>query len=196
MLFRSDLDLSALALGEVSREGRVYVAPVEPCVRVQTPTVTLATGVDGAFAGLAVAGAFADFVSRAEQALLDACLAAKASWLRRDVSDESLRDNFRSFVSDGVLRVKVDAGVAAFDADGQAIGADEIPAGARARAVLELARVCFGRAEFGGIWRLTQVQLVRAPELLLTPEPAPAEPVADAEPDAAADLAESVEEFL
>ena len=69
-------------------------------------------------------------------------------------------------------------------------------AGARARAVLELARVCFGRAEFGGIWRLTQVQLVRAPELLLTPEPAPAEPVADAEPDAAADLAESVEEFL
>lgn len=190
-----DADVSALALGEVAREGRVYVAPLEPALSVQTPPLALATGVDGPFAGLAVSGAFAEFAERAEAALLEACLAAKSAWLRRDAPDDALRASFRSFLADGVLRVKAD-GVQVFDADGLVTAAEEAPAGARVRAVLDLARVCFGRAEFGGIWRLRQVQLVPDAALQLTPEPAGPDPDAAGPAEPEDDLAEGVDEFL
>lgn len=191
-------DLSALDLGPSTKEHRVYVAPLDPPLTVQTPPVTLASSLDpehgATFALLATSGAFLDFVRATEAAVLDRVVEKRAELLRKEVDPDALKTNFKSFVDDsGVLRVKVADDLAVFDAAGQVVGHEELPDGSRVRCVLELSRVCFGRAEFGAVWRVKQVQRVAGGPCLITAEP-DGDSHGEEEPDE--DLADGVEEYL
>jgi hypothetical protein len=63
----------------------------------------------------------------------------------------------------------VPSDVAVFDADCRtpACATDVLRAGAQVRCVLELARVCFGRTEFGAQWRVVQAAPCPAPVCLI-----------------------------
>lgn len=190
-------DLSALALGPSVKEDRVYVAPLDPPLLVQTPPVTLLSSLGGdddggaTFALLDTAGPFLDFVRAAEAAVIEAVVAKRAELFRKDMDPDALRANFKSFVSDaGVLRVKVADDLVVFDASQRAVGHEEASEGARVRCVLELSRVCFGRAEFGAVWRLKQVQGVPGGPCLLTEE-APGAVASEEE-----DLADAVDDYV
>lgn len=193
------VDLTALDVGPSAKEHKVYVAPLDPPLAVQTPPVTLASSLEDGqtFALLETSGAFLAFVRAAEAAVLDRVVEKRAELLRRDVDPDSLRANFKSFVTDaGVLRVKVADDLAVYDASQQVVGREEAAEGARVRCVLELARVCFGRAEFGAVWRLTQVQRVAASPCLITPEPEQPDDPAEADLGEEDDLADAVEDYM
>lgn len=170
--FRS-VDLQALEFEPVAKHNRLYVAALAPTLRVQTPPVQLATalGDDEPFALLRPTGPFAQFLRDAEARVLATCVQRKGEWFPHEVDDDELRHNFKSFfVGDdgGSFKVKVLPGeLAVFDAAGAPAGPEEAGAGCHVRCVLELARVCFGRREFGAMWRLAQARVVDVPPCLI-----------------------------
>lgn len=186
----SAIDLSsAFKLNEAAKEHKVYVSHLEVPVTVTTPPLTLDTPIDPTSASFAVLSQggpqFTAFLENVQSALLDAVVANKLAVLGRAVSDETLKTNQKTFLDDDAVKVRVTDDVHAFDVVGRAVDVDHIPAGSRVRCVLELARVCFGRAEWGGMWRVVQV---RACETCHIP---------DADPEESEeDLADAVEEYL
>ena len=152
----------------LTRNESVYVALLNPPLTVATPTSTLLTslapGPDDenlpAFALLKVNAASLATLKAVEAAALEACFKNKATWLREDLDDDTLRASFKSFVDEEskTLKVRVSEGVAAFDSDRVQL---PLPAeGAKVKAVLELSRLTFGKTECGLIWRLRQVKVV------------------------------------
>lgn len=163
-----------LAFCPIEREGKLYVVKLKDRVVVQTPVMTLTTPlVDGdgdplPFATLAAPGPFGAFVRRVEGLVLDACLANKADWFRKDLDDDALRAGFKSFLRpNGTLKVKVPEDAAVFDADKRPIAPGDLGAGTQVRAILELSRVSFGKTEFGAMWRLVQARAVATPQCLI-----------------------------
>ena len=117
-----------------------------------------------------MAGAFAAWLRGAEAWVLDECVRRKSEWFHREVDDDALRLRFKSFFrpDDGAFKVKAPEGeVALFGVDGSPVGPEELPAGQHVRCVLELSRFCFGRQEFGAMWRLVQARVVHVPECLI-----------------------------
>lgn len=167
--YYTTVDLAAQAFEPLAKQNKLYVAALSPPLTVLTPPVQLASALDDAddFAYLRPAGAFAAWLRGAEAWVLDACIANKAAWFRKDVDDDALRHNFKSFFrDDGQFKVR-SAGATVFGVDGAPAGLEEATEGRHARCVLELTRVCFGRQEFGAMWRLVQARLVDVPPCLI-----------------------------
>ena len=172
------IPVDSLEFSPLAKEAKVYVSRVSwrgAGLLVQTPPLALldplvdADGEPAACARLVPKGALAKFLRDVEAALLAAVLARKAEWFRRGIPDDALRAGFKSLFSvtgPCVYRARVADEVAAFDAARNAIHPADLPPGT-VRAVLALDRLCFGKTEFGGVWRLVQVQAVPPPKCLI-----------------------------
>ena len=170
-----EADLGAVTFEPVEQVNRLYVSYLTQPLAVVTPPVELASslGEDAQFLYIRPTGGFAQFLRDVEALVLNESMRQKVTWFRRDVEDEVLRHNFKSFFrEDGAFKVKVQGEPPVFDAEKNAVGAEEATPGKLARCVLELVRVCFGRQEFGAVWRLAQVRLVEVPPCLIQDEPA------------------------
>lgn len=177
---RLGASLAPERFGAVAKTGGLYAACLASPLVVQTPVVRLAGPPTESHAHLGLPPGFARFAREAERLVLDAALARREDWFRRAVDPGALRASFKSFVRDDArevrdgdgpasaaawLRVRVSDDLAAFDAAGEPLDADDLVdlGGARVRAVLRLDRACFGRTEFGAVWALDQLQLAPAP---------------------------------
>lgn len=178
-----EADLGAVTFEPVEQISRLYISNLTQPLAVVTPPVELVTSLtdDAPFVYIRPTGGFAQFLRDAEARVLDESMRQKVAWFRREVEDDVLRHNFKSFFrDDGAFKVKVQGEVPVFDATKSPVGAEEAAAGTLARCVLELVRVCFGRQEFGAMWRLTQVRLVEVPPCMIDDEPdEPDEPDAE-----------------
>lgn len=211
--YYTSVDLSsALCVGPAIKDNKVYIAPLETPLTIQTPPLTLVGDVthESTFAHLGVPTQFRAFLRSVETALLDAVLDNKDRVLGgRTVSDETLRANLKSFVTcetdetgetgetgtdTSDLKVRVSDSLDIFDSSKQAVGIEDARDGCRVRCVLELSRVCFGRAEWGGMWRLVQIQVCNQACLIDHEDPEDAEDAEDAEDSE--DLADVVEEYM
>lgn len=149
--------------------GNVYVAKLARPLWVQTPPLTLVTpmeegGEPQTHAVVRVPAAFARFARGMEERVLEVCVANKGTWFRRAVSDASLRTGFKSFCPAGdELKIRVPRDALVFDTDGRLVARAAAQPGTRVRCILELAKVCFGRTEFGAMWSLLQAQTLPAP---------------------------------
>ena len=163
------VDLTTLSFEPVAKQGKLYVANLSPALSVLTPPVELATPLDSdaPFAYVRPAGDFARFLHDVEAFVLDQCLKRKSEWFRKDLDDDALRNNFKSFFREGEFKVKVAGEVAAFGIKKEPIGPEDVRVGQQVRCVLELERVCFGRQEFGAMWRLVQVREVEVPACMI-----------------------------
>ena len=170
------VDLRAQAFEPLAKHNSLYVAALSPPLTVVTPPVQLETALaeqEAPFAYLRPAGAFAAWLRGAEAWVLDECVRRKSEWFHREVDDDALRLRFKSFFrpEDGAFKVKAPEGeVALFGEDGLPVGPEEVPPGQHVRCVLELSRFCFGRQEFGAMWRLVQARVTRVPECLIADE--------------------------
>lgn len=158
----------------IEREGKLYIVKLKDKLVVQTPVLTLTTplvddeGDPLPFATLAVPSQFGAFARRVEALVLDACVANKAEWFRKDLDDDALRTGFKTFLRpNGTLKIKVPEDAAVFDADKRPIAPGDVAAGTQVRAIIELSRISFGKTEFGAMWRLVQARAVATPECLI-----------------------------
>ena len=164
---RVDLERD-VSFASCEKEGGMYVVRLDPPLLVQTPVVEVASDLDQdeAFAYLEPRGAFLQFVRDVEAFIVSEAIRHKAEWLPRlpHVDDEDLSRRFRSFVAEseagGPRRLKTRVLPASFVAYDEAGVECEgvVRAGSTVRAVMELSRVCFGRSEFGALWRLLQTR--------------------------------------
>ena len=165
-----DVDVhAALAFDPVVKVNKLYVASLTEPLQVLTPPLELVTPLesDEPFALLRPMGRFAEFLKTVEARVLEMCVQHKVEWFRKDVDDDALRTNFKSFFrEDGSFKVKT-VDVAVFGADKGPVGPEEATAGKTVRCVLELTRICFGRQEFGAMWRLSQARVVEIPRCLI-----------------------------
>ena len=178
---------------------RLYIVPVEPALTIISPPVQTTTSLedDVPFVYIEPKGAFADFLKQSEDTILDACLANKATWFATQHEDDALRRGFKSFFKeDGTFKLKVPNDAAFFDAKGQPIGREDVPAGTTVRLALELSRVCFGRHEFGSTWKLLQAKLVNTECLITEEEEEPAEAAEAVPEDPSIDDDSDAHEFL
>lgn len=171
--YYTTVDLTAQAFEPLAKRNKLYVAALSPPLLVQTPPVELATSLgdaDAPFAYLKPVGQFAEWLRSVEAWVVDTVIERKEEWLAsRGMDDDALRHNFKSFFrdEDGGFKVKVEEDVAMFGVDASPAGVEEAVAGQSVRCVLELSRVCFGRQEFGAMWRLAQARLVDVPPCLI-----------------------------
>lgn len=176
----------AIALDAVAKQNKLYVANLSTPLRVSTPPVELCTPLtqDAPFVLVKPSGRFAAFLRDVEAEVLRQCVDRKKEWLRKEVDDDEVRSRFKSFFAeDGAFKLKAHGEVAVFDEDGNPAGPEEASVGRHVRCVLELTRVCFGRQEFGAIWRVEQARLARVPPCLL--------PEADVDPEPEAEGGEA-----
>ena len=162
------VDLSSLCFEPVAKQGKLYVANLGPPLQVLTPPVELVTAIEQPFAYVRPAGDFAAFLRRVEEVVLEESIRRKAEWFRKDIDDDALRHNFKSFFREGGdFKVKVAEDVCAFSLRKEPLGPEDVRVGQTVRCVLELGRVCFGRQEFGAMWRLVQAREVEVPPCLI-----------------------------
>lgn len=168
------VDLASLAFEPVVKQNKLYVATLTTPLTVLTPPVQLASAIvpDTPFAYVRPTGDFAQFLRDTEAHILQSCIEHKAEWFRKEVEDDALRQNFKSFFRGDDFKVKVDEQAVLFDAHKQPIGPEDVAEGAYARCVVELTRVCFGRQEFGAMWKLVQARVVDVPPCLIEDEAA------------------------
>ena len=159
------VDPRAIGFGALSRDGTRYSVPFLTPLFVRTPALEVATplevnGETQPHAMLHVPDDLARFFSSVEKAVLDACIERKQEWFGgRRMEDDELIAGFRSFVQPPAgIKVKVDLDVAVFDKEKTATDAADVEPGTRARAVLHLDKITFGRTEFGVLWRLVQLR--------------------------------------
>lgn len=184
----------AVELSAARKDERVYVSDLTAPISVLSPTVTL-DSVSGPFAWLRVNDAFAGVLSQVDSNVVDAVTARKDEVLGKPVTDEFLREHYKTFLDGDVLKVRVDPDVTVFDHLARGVFLDEVPLGARVRCALDLRRVCFGRAEWGAMWRLVQLRTLPDGECVVAlDDEGPGEEDPEA-PGDDPDLADSVDEF-
>ena len=147
--------------------GTVYFVPFSKPVRVQTPVLKLVEF--DSSAAFKVPRAFAAFVANFEEHLFRAAVANKKLWFKKDLSEESLRASFKTFLAGCTFRAKVGDDVAAFDDEGDHMDPAEIRLPTGVRCILELDGICFGRTEFGGMWSISQLRATEARKCLIDP---------------------------
>lgn len=196
-----DVALAPEAFAPLEKVGPVYVARMAQPLLVQTPPVTLASPLDDEdgtplpHVHITLSRQFQQFVQRAEDLVLSACLANKVAWFRRPLEDASLRASFKPFfkAGSGTLKVKVPRDALVFDDSGILLCHEDVPPGTSVRCLLELSRVCFGRTEFGAMWSLRQAQRVASPA---AQPKCMIDPSADCSPVQPDDLHSDLHEFV
>lgn len=155
------VDLSALQLEPLGKEGRIYVAKFAGGgLRIQTPAVTVRSVVEGA-AWITPTGPFRDFLRHTEDALKALARAHAGAW---NISEDQVDQSFKSFFDGDAFKVRLHAEFAAFGTDGEDLDEEGAEVqGATARLLLELDRVSVGKTEMGGLWRLVQLRLAAPP---------------------------------
>lgn len=169
---RVDLDdhLHPEGFGPLEKLGGLYASRLQSPLVVQTPPVTLASGLEddegspASHAYLLLPKSFAAFACEVEARVLEAAMANKGTWFRRrTVTEDALRAGFKEFCkATGHLKVKVPADALVFDDQGGVVR-EPVEAGTVVRCLLQLDRVCFGRTEFGAMWSLVQAQVAPPP---------------------------------
>lgn len=169
-----DVDLSALVFEPMVKENTTYVVPLASPLRIQTPVMTLSSPlVDEQsellpFVYLTATGPFLEFLKKVETMILDTCLANKKEYFRKALDDDALRNCHKSFFRGSALKVRVPRDVVVFEAEnGLPIEPEAVVAGARVRVILSLHRICFGKTEFGAVFRAEQMQLAPTPACLI-----------------------------
>lgn len=167
--FRS-VDVASVGFEPLEKDNNLYVARLSPPLQVQTPPVQLGSALDpdnATFVYIRPTGQFKGFLESVEAWILAKSIEHKAEWFRREVDDEVLRHNFKSFFRDANFKVRVEPEVPVYD-KGVLVGHEEATEGRHVRCVLELVRVCFGQREFGGMWKLVQAGLVEEQPCLIS----------------------------
>lgn len=157
----------------LTRDGGVYVSARTPPLLIHTPTVTLSSDLvenddTATFANLKVKASAAQFFKDVEDAVLALAIERKGSWFREDIPDEVIAQSLRSFIDEGMLRVRVADEIVAYDPAKAKV--DLPPKGTKVRAVLELARITFSKTQFGAVWNLKQVRLTEESTYLFDEE--------------------------
>ncbi len=156
------VDLAAVALEPLVKEGRIYVAKFAGGpLCVQTPALTVRSVVEGA-AWIAPTGPFRAFLHQAEATLKDLARANAGDW---NISEDQVERSFKTFFdAEKGFKVRLHPDFAAFGVDGEDLDEDSTELqGATARLLLELDRVSVGKTEMGALWRLAQIRLAAPP---------------------------------
>lgn len=163
------IDLPSLSFEPVVKQNKLYVANLTNPVVIQTPPVALVSSLaeDVPFVYIRPTSEFAQFLKSVEAFVLEQSIRNRVDWFRKDLDADALRHNFKSFFREDDFKVKVTGDIASFNAAREPIGPEELDVGKQARCVLELTRICFGRQEFGAMWRLVQVREVVVPECMI-----------------------------
>jgi hypothetical protein len=144
----------------------MYIVPFSKPLMIQTPVVVLNEPMTNT-ASLKVSAKFAKFVKDVEGSILAATKVNKSSWFKKDLDDETIEDGLKSFLDGNTLKVKIDKDLASFDEEERLIGNDfETPVGIRC--ILEASEINFGQLEFGVIFSLVQLQIVKPPKCKIT----------------------------
>ncbi|AGE48813.1 hypothetical protein PBCVAP110A_426L [Paramecium bursaria Chlorella virus AP110A] len=148
------------------KENGMYIVPFSKPLVIQTPVVVLNEPLTNT-ASLKVSAKFAKFIDGVEQSILAATKVNKSLWFKKDLDNATIEGGFKSFLDGNILKVKVDKDLASFDEEERLIGNDfETPIGVRC--ILEASEINFGQLEFGVIFSLVQVQLVKPPKCKIT----------------------------
>ena len=148
------------------KENGMYIVPFSKPLVIQTPVVVLNEPLTNT-ASLKVSAKFAKFIDGVEQSILAATKVNKSLWFKKDLDNSTIEGGFKSFLDGNNLKVKVDKDLASFDEEERLIGNDfETPIGVRC--ILEASEINFGQLEFGVIFSLVQVQLVKPPKCKIT----------------------------
>ena len=167
------VDPRAIGFGALSRDGTRYSVPFDAPLFVKTPALELVTplAVNGdaqPHAMLQVPDDLARFFGDVEKAVLSACFEHKQDWFGGRLDDDELLTGFRSFIQPSAcIKIRVDEDVAVFDQAKLAVPITDVGPRTRARAVLRLDRITFGRTEFGVLWNLVQLRKEGVPPCLI-----------------------------
>lgn len=166
---------AAAHLGELEplkKEGRIYVAPFAkgPLI-IQSPPVPI-VGTGEHVVWILPTGPFRAFLETTEAALQATARAHAGQW---NISPDQVTTSFKTFfrAEDGAFKVRYDAEFAAYDAEGNALDTEYQPleAGQTVRILIQLDKVCMGKTEMGGVWRIKQARLLPPPTpCLIDPE--------------------------
>lgn len=151
---------------------RTYVAELPRPLYVRAPPAAVARAGEGEWVAVlsGLPARFEAFVREVEAGALAACLRNRAAWFRASVSEDSVRESFRTFLTgDGGLVVDA-RGAAVFDHEARPAGADALE-GADRRAVLALTGLRIGRSQIACAWALAQARLPPPPPPEPEPEP-------------------------
>ena len=103
-----------------------------------------------------------------DQEILTRAKDSKQEWFGKDLSDETITNAFQESVTDGVLGTslamfKGEVVTTAYDTQKNPVELQDVKAGTKCDAVLELSGLWFLKKSFGPIWRVVQVR-VRGPQ--------------------------------
>lgn len=157
------------------RDGNVYISRRDTPFLVHTPPLRLAgplATADGEtedFVLLKPKAAALELFKTVEAQAMAMAFENKSTWFREDISDETIMASFKSFVDgeNGVIRVRVSESLVMYDAAKNLIEGSHPVQGARVKAVLELARITFGKTQFGLVWTLRQIKVADVPATYL-----------------------------
>ena len=180
-LLLKDADPASLAFEPLAKSGSIYVAKLSQPLFVQTPPMVCcsdltAGGADDLHPYLFVKAdpALMAFLTKCEEALVQKATGeCKAAWFPR-TDDHAIRGSLRSYLkpAEGIAKFKVDPEVAVYDSDpepGQA-SSSAVVQKSRIQAIIAATRVCFGKTEWGMLWRVVQVRVQATPRSMFQPE--------------------------
>lgn len=156
------VDIPALSLDPLRKDGRIYAAPLSTGpLRIQTPPVLITTLVEGV-AWLVPTGPFKQFLADTEAHLKATAHADAERWgLQPDQVTTSFKSFFRA--EDGAFKVRVHTDFAAFSSEGDLLDQCDELKDTTARIILELDKLSIGKTEMGGLWRLVQLRVTAQP---------------------------------
>lgn len=162
---------AALEVQDIVRtETEVYVPFAEPLQLVTPPQHVTAVDTDLRTVHVDLSESLREFVDALEKRVTDLVVENREAWFpgKKAPDEGSIRSRFKSFFQQsGDYRLKLDPAAEAFTATGEPIEPFGVEAGARARLVLEVGRICFGKREFGVSIRVKQLRLARTPVCLI-----------------------------
>lgn len=159
-------------------DAEVFAAFQEP-LRVVTPPQHI-TAVDHELktAHVDASPSVRDFIWALEQRVTDLVVAKWDEWFplppsakKAEQDGDVIRSRFKSFfLSNGDYRFKLPGDAEAFDEAGEPVDIASVQAGTRARVVLEVGRISFGKREYGIAVRIKQIRVARQPVCLIVDE--------------------------
>ena len=169
----TDVDPGAIGFGALTKDDKRYSVTFDAPLLIKTPPLDVATPLTAEgdlmpYVKLEAPDDLARFFKDVEKAVMKACLEHRQDWFHGRLDDEELLAGFRSFLQPPAgIKVAVDQGVAVFDQAKVPVPVESVGPGTRARAVLSLDKITFGRTEFGALWTLVQLRKEGVPVCLI-----------------------------